>query len=78
MPDAGTVAAAVRTRAINDAMGKWIEDTEAKGQKMQVTNMGCGVDTRPFWVDSLKKVERYVEVDVEKINTFRAKKLEEL
>jgi len=45
---------------------------------MQVTNLGCGVDTRPFWLDCLKKVERYVEVDVETINTFKADKLKEV
>lgn len=40
--------------------------------------MGAGVDTRAFWVECLKKAERYVEVDVEAINTFKTKKLEEL
>ena len=45
---------------------------------MQVTNLGCGVDTRPFWVESLKNVERYVEVDVEAINSFKAKKFKEI
>merc|ERR1712226_619462 len=49
-----------------------------KGQKIQVACLGCGVDTRVYWVESLKKVEKYVEVDVETINNYKTKKLEEL
>ena len=45
---------------------------------MQVTNLGAGVDTRAFWLESLRKVERYVEVDVETVNTFKANKLNEI
>ena len=43
---------------------------------MQVTNMGAGVDTRAYWLDSLAKIERYVEVDVDSINSYKIKVLE--
>ena len=36
------------------------------------------MDTRAFWLDCLQKVERYVEVDVETIQTYKNSKLEEL
>ena len=51
------ILVATRTKCINDHLDKWITSMEANGEKMQVTNLGCGVDTRPFWVESLKKVE---------------------
>lgn len=41
-----------RTALINDRMNTWLEETE--GVK-QVVNIGAGVDTRPFWMDTLKK-----------------------
>ena len=69
---------ATRTKLINDHIDKWVAQREEAGTKMQVTNLGCGVDTRAFWLDSLAKAERYVEVDVESINNFKAKKLEEI
>jgi O-methyltransferase involved in polyketide biosynthesis len=67
---------AVRTKFINDTITDWVNANE--GKKVQVTNMGCGVDTRAFWLDSLKNAERYVEVDVKSINSFKAKKLAEI
>ena len=54
---------AARTRLINDKLEAWINKTEEKGVKMQVANLGAGVDTRAFWLESLKRVERYIEVD---------------
>jgi len=66
-----SIAVPIRTRYINVTLEKWIESTESKGQKMQVTNMGSGMDTRAFWLDALNKVERYVEVDVANINTWK-------
>jgi hypothetical protein len=41
--------------------------------------MDTDVDTsRAFWLDSLKKSERFVEVDVESINNFKAKRAAEV
>ena len=78
IPNVHIAYTACRTKLINDHIDKWVATTEAAGSKMQVTNLGCGVDTRAYWLDSLQKVERYVEVDVESINNFKAKKLGEL
>ena len=78
IPNVHLVYTACRTKLINDHIDKFVATTESAGSKMQVTNLGCGVDTRAFWLDSLQKVERYVEVDVESMNTFKAKKLGEL
>ena len=77
-PNVHMIFTPCRTKLINDNLDKWVEATAAGGQKMQVTNMGAGVDTRAFWLDSLAKVERYVEVDVESMQTYKTKKLEEL
>ena len=63
----------VRTKYINDTIADWI--TAKQGAKVQVTNLGAGVDTRAFWLDCLKSSEKYVEVDVESINTFKEKQL---
>ena len=46
--------------------------------KVQVTNLGAGVDTRAFWFEPLAKAERYVEVDVESLQKYKTKKVEEL
>ena len=54
-----------RTKLINDHLEKWINETASGTTKVQVTNLGAGVDTRAFWLEPLSKVERYVEVDVE-------------
>ena len=78
IPDIHMISTPCRTKLINDNLDKWVEATAASGQKMQVTNLGAGVDTRAFWLDSLAKVERYVEVDVESMQTYKTKKLEEL
>ena len=39
-----------RTMLINDHLDKWVNATAEKGQKMQVACLGCGVDTRAYWV----------------------------
>lgn len=64
---------AVRTKYINDTIADWL--TAKQGAKAQVTNLGAGVDTRAFWLDCLKSSEKYVEVDVESINDFKAKQI---
>lgn len=40
--------------------------------------MGCGVDTRAFWDESLKGMEAYVEVDAKPVNDYKIKVLEEV
>jgi len=40
--------------------------------------MGCGVDTRAFWDQSLKGMESYVEVDAKPVNDYKSKVLEEV
>lgn len=68
---------AARTKLINDELERWI-DQKAGSDKLQVVNLGAGVDTRAFWVDALKKVESYVEVDTEAVNNFKSTKLDSL
>lgn len=36
------------------------------------------MDTRVFWVDCLKNVNEYIEVDVETVNNLKSKVLSEL
>ena len=48
------------------------------GKKCQVASLGAGMDTRAFFVESCKKVERYVEVDVKELNDWKTKKLNEV
>ena len=69
---------AARTKLINDELERWITTMKAGGTKVQVTNLGCGQDTRAFWVDVLANAERYVEVDDLVVNTAKNKILEEL
>jgi methyltransferase (TIGR00027 family) len=60
---------AARTRLINDNLNSWIEKKD--GIKVQCVNLGAGGDTRAFWLDSLKKVQSYIEVDMSEVNTFK-------
>jgi methyltransferase (TIGR00027 family) len=66
---------AARTKFISDQVSKW--SATAQGDK-QVINMGCGVDTRAFWDESLKGMQTYVEVDALAVNEYKAKVLEEV
>ena len=59
---------------INDQIEKWISVTQGK---KQILNLGAGFDARAFWFESLKDVDRYIEVDVEDIMNLKAKILEE-
>lgn len=67
---------ATRTRFVNDTITEWL--IENSGQKVQITNLGAGVDSRAFWLDSLRQADKYVEVDVESINSFKTKKLAQI
>eukprot|EP00127_Corallochytrium_limacisporum_P002059 Clim_evm47s99 gene=Clim_evmTU47s99 len=71
---------AVRTKFINDTIQSWIakEMTRCEGNQLQVTNLGCGMDTRVFWLDALKECSKYIEVDVESVNAFKENKLREI
>ena len=65
---------AARTRLINDKLGSWIEKSTDEND-LQCVNLGAGADTRAFWLDSLKKVKSYIEVDTSEVNTFKEKVL---
>ena len=64
---------AVRTKYINDTISRWLQQHSRRS--CQVTNLGCGVDTRAFWLDCLSHCSRYVEVDVVSINDFKTGEL---
>ena len=65
---------ACRTRLINDQISKWMSTVQGK---KQVLNLGVGFDTRAFWLECLKNIDQYIEVDVEKVMNLKAKILEE-
>ena len=60
-----------RTRLINDNLDAWI--TKHNDNKIQAVNLGAGADTRAFWLDSLKKIHSYIEVDTAEVNAFKDK-----
>lgn len=64
-----------RTQLINDFMTSWIANLE--GDK-QVVELGAGFTTRPFWVESLRNVQIYFEVDTRPINDFKNKVIQDL
>lgn len=64
-----------RTKLISELLAKWNANTV--GDK-QIINMGAGVDTRPYWDESLKGINRYVEVDQEALNKTKEKTYAEL
>ena len=68
---------AARTHLINQHMTAWVTKMVEKGQKVQIASLGAGMDTRAYWVEGLKQVERYVEVDVKEMNDLKTKKLAE-
>ena len=66
---------AVRTRLINDFMGQWINSCE--GEK-QVVDLGAGYSTRAFWVEALKNVTLFTEVDSKAVSDAKEKVLSKL
>ena len=61
----------VRTKLINDNLESCIE--KRHGDQMQCVNLGARADTRVFWLESLKKVQSYIEVVTAKINNYKDK-----
>ena len=68
---------AARTKLINDHLNSWVTKMATEGKKCQVACLGAGMDTRAFFMESLAKVEKYTEVDVQSINDFKTKKIAE-
>ena len=66
---------AARTKLINDYMGEWIDANE---HSKQVLDLGAGFSTRPFYVESLKNVTVYTEVDTKPVNDAKEKVLNSL
>ena len=46
-PNFHTTWAACRTKYINDTIENWMNKTEGKKQFL---NLGCGMDTRAYWL----------------------------
>ena len=66
---------AARTQLINDKTATWLQATD--GEK-QVLNLGAGVDTRAYWMDTLKDCNLYLEVDTKAVSDSKQKVLDEL
>lgn len=67
---------AARTKLINDQVDQWVKDT-AKAD-CQVLNLGAGIDTRVYWLESLKKTNSYWEVDTPSVMSHKQKILDDL
>ena len=68
---------AARTKLVNDHLTTWVTKMAGEGKKCQVACLGAGMDTRAFFIESLTKVEKYIEVDVKSINDYKQKKITE-
>jgi O-methyltransferase involved in polyketide biosynthesis len=66
---------AARTKLINDQVDQWLDNTT---QKYQVLNLGAGVDTRVYWLESLKKATVYWEVYTASVMNHKHKILDSL
>lgn len=64
---------AARTQLINDRVGQWLEEHSG-----QVVNLGAGLDTRVYWLDSLKKATAYWEIDAASVMNHKQKILDRL
>ena len=70
---------AARTKLINDQVDQWLEDITTNSiEKCQVLNLGAGVDTRVYWLGSLKKATAYWEVDTASVMNHKQKILDRL
>jgi methyltransferase (TIGR00027 family) len=80
---------AARTKLINDQLDHWLlndntkrKDNDSKERyNQQVVNLGAGMDTRPYWLESLKSSKGntlYWDIDTASIMNHKQKILEEL
>jgi O-methyltransferase involved in polyketide biosynthesis len=81
---------AARTQLVNDRLTDWLQASttqnndnddknQTKKQRRQVLNLGAGVDTRAFWLESLKGVADscyYIEVDTAPVLKFKEERLQ--
>eukprot|EP00011_Vannellida_sp_DIVA3-517-6-12_P003736 CAMPEP_0114626852 /NCGR_PEP_ID=MMETSP0168-20121206/11996_1 /TAXON_ID=95228 ORGANISM="Vannella sp., Strain DIVA3 517/6/12" /NCGR_SAMPLE_ID=MMETSP0168 /ASSEMBLY_ACC=CAM_ASM_000044 /LENGTH=257 /DNA_ID=CAMNT_0001838171 /DNA_START=1 /DNA_END=771 /DNA_ORIENTATION=+ len=66
---------AVRTAYIDNWLNKAIEAHGDNASSLQVVNLGAGVCTRPYRLQSLGKVAAVFQVDLEAMTNFRKKVL---
>jgi len=71
---------AARTKLINDHLTVWLEGSNPHHtqQQKQVGNIGCGFDTRAYWLESLRYASIYWEVDTPSLFSYKNKVLDEL
>ncbi|CAE7371910.1 unnamed protein product [Symbiodinium natans] len=77
---------AARTCLINDHLSRWLEKQKgeasgaSEGSKLrkQILNLGAGLDTRPFWLETLASADSFVEVDTTPICEWKARILEKV
>lgn len=67
---------AARTKLINDQVDQWVNDTTKTDR--QVVNLGAGLDTRVYWLESLKEANSYWEVDTPSVMSHKQKILDDL
>ena len=70
---------AARTKLINDNVENWLELDNAQSNdewECQIVNLGAGLDTRPYWMESLKKCKFYWEIDTASVMTHKQKVLQ--
>lgn len=55
---------AARTKLINDRVTQWLQQQQQQSQKgCQILNLGAGLDTRAFWLESLHQKSSHQEDD---------------
>lgn len=70
---------AARTKLINDQVDRWImEQHDTKQSPCQVLNLGVGMDTRVYWLQSLKYSKCYWEIDTSSILNYKQDILNQL
>ena len=64
---------AARTKLVNDQVDCWIMDHCKHNQEpaCQVLNLGAGMDTRVYWLQSLKQCMCYWEIDTGSILDYK-------
>ena len=64
---------AARTCLINDHLSKWLDKQKDSKLTKQILDLGAGLDTRPFWLQSLASADVFIEVDTKPICDWKAK-----
>lgn len=69
---------AARTKLVNDQVDRWIMNQQKQQNLCQVLNLGVGMDTRVYWLESLKHSKFYWEIDTSAIMNYKQDVLDRL